>query len=65
MKLIEDRLELKEIVESFDGLDIVIRDFDKDLAKIASEIRPLTRKFGLSLGDRSCLALRLQKMQLQ
>ncbi len=37
------------------GLEIV--DFDFEQAVKAAELRPLTKHLGLSLGDRSCLAL--------
>jgi ribonuclease VapC len=37
------------------GIDVVA--FDGDLALDAGALRPLTRAAGLSLGDRSCLAL--------
>jgi PIN domain nuclease of toxin-antitoxin system len=37
------------------GVDVVA--FDGDLALDAGALRPLTRAAGLSLGDRSCLAL--------
>jgi PIN domain nuclease of toxin-antitoxin system len=34
-----------------------IADFDKEQAKIVGSLVPQTRSFGLSLGDRACLAL--------
>lgn len=34
-----------------------IVDFTKDLAWEAARLRPLTKQYGLSLGDRACLAL--------
>lgn len=37
------------------GLDVV--PFDEAQAVIAAGFRPITRKLGLSLGDRCCLAL--------
>ncbi len=37
------------------GLEVI--DFDEDLAYRAGMLRPLTKLLGLSLGDRSCLAL--------
>jgi ribonuclease VapC len=43
--------------EAFDLLDIEVVTFDRVQASKAAELRPLTRKLGLSLGDRSCLAL--------
>jgi PIN domain nuclease of toxin-antitoxin system len=37
------------------GFDIVA--YDSGLARRAGELRPLTRRLGLSLADRACLAL--------
>ncbi|MGH8147753.1 MAG: PIN domain-containing protein [Rhodanobacteraceae bacterium] len=37
------------------GLEVV--PFDEAQANLAAELRPDTRKLGLSLGDRCCLAL--------
>ena len=31
-------------------------EFDRDVAVLAGNLRPLTRQLGLSLGDRACLA---------
>jgi ribonuclease VapC len=39
------------------GLGLTIEPVDADLAFEAANLRPLTRAFGLSLGDRACLAL--------
>lgn len=39
------------------GLEVTIAPFDQSLARLAAELRPPTRKLGLSLGDRACLAL--------
>ncbi|MGK7346027.1 MAG: type II toxin-antitoxin system VapC family toxin [Candidatus Nitrospinota bacterium M3_3B_026] len=36
------------------GLEIV--DFNEEMAFEAGKLRPVTRKLGLSLGDRACLA---------
>lgn len=38
-----------------------IVEFDTALAEIAGALRPLTRSKGLSLGDRCCLALAMQR----
>ncbi|WP_035705430.1 type II toxin-antitoxin system VapC family toxin [Niveispirillum irakense] len=43
------------------GLGIEIIDFDTDQAVRAAALREPTRKAGLSLGDRACLALALQR----
>jgi ribonuclease VapC len=37
------------------GIDVVA--YDAALARRAGQLRPLTKKFGLSLADRACLAL--------
>jgi ribonuclease VapC len=38
-------------------LDLDVVDFDAPQAKVAGDLRALTRTHGLSLGDRACLAL--------
>jgi ribonuclease VapC len=38
-------------------LDLDVVDFDALQAKVAGDLRALTRAHGLSLGDRACLAL--------
>ncbi|HUP24948.1 MAG TPA: type II toxin-antitoxin system VapC family toxin [Thermoanaerobaculia bacterium] len=45
--------------EILGSLPIEVHDFTTDLAYRAAEIRLSTRKLGLSLGDRACLALGL------
>lgn len=42
-----------------DSLPLQIQDFTADLAYRAAELRRPTKKLGLSLGDRACLALGL------
>jgi PIN domain nuclease of toxin-antitoxin system len=37
-----------------------IVDFTEDLAWEAARLRPLTKQYGLSLGDRACLALAIK-----
>ena len=44
------------IRESIRDLKIDIVDFDEELAYQVAALRPATRDFGLSLGDRACLA---------
>lgn len=39
------------------SLEMNIIAFNENLAVVAGTLRPLTRKYGLSLGDRCCLAL--------
>jgi PIN domain nuclease of toxin-antitoxin system len=38
-------------------LDLEVVDFDASQARVAGNLRPLTRARGLSLADRACLAL--------
>ena len=44
-------------VADFTRLRLKVVDFDFKQAQKAAQLRPLTRHLGLSLGDRSCLAL--------
>lgn len=41
------------------SLDLQIRDFDEEAAHACAALRRSTRKRGLSIGDRACLALGL------
>jgi PIN domain nuclease of toxin-antitoxin system len=60
-KLIDAGLPEEDARESVDLLGIEVIDFDADLAQLAATLRPKTKKLGLSLGDRSCLALGLAR----
>jgi PIN domain nuclease of toxin-antitoxin system len=40
-------------------LSLRVADFDEPQARLAAYLRPRTRRAGLSLGDRACLALGL------
>jgi ribonuclease VapC len=46
-----------EVRRMLDRLPIVVVDFDSDLALSAGLMLIVARPFGLSLGDRACLAL--------
>jgi PIN domain nuclease of toxin-antitoxin system len=59
-KLIEAGIPSKEAFETVDLLGIEVVDFNAEQALAAASLRPATRKSGLSLGDRCCLALGLQ-----
>lgn len=63
-KLIEAGLPEEDAQESFDLLSIEIINFNADLARLAAALRPTTKKMGLSLGDRSCLALGLERRNI-
>jgi ribonuclease VapC len=46
-----------DIRSMLDGLRLNLVPFDADLAYVAGLLLPMTRRAGLSLGDRACLAL--------
>lgn len=56
-KLIERGLLTRTTSSDFQQLGVEIVEHDFEQAMKAAELRPLTRHLGLSLGDRSCLAL--------
>jgi ribonuclease VapC len=56
-KLNEAGMPEDAIHKSLDSLGLEIVDFDSELAYLAGLLRPLTKRAGLSLGDRCCLAL--------
>lgn len=56
-KLIEDDVPETEIRRAIGRLELDVRAFDEHHAFIAASLRRATRAFGLSLGDRACLAL--------
>ena len=56
-KLVDDGTSDDEIDEALSGLRFVTVPFDQSLAMAAGKLRRSTRRVGLSLGDRACLAL--------
>jgi len=44
-----------------EGLGCEVCPFTVDQARTAAELRSITRPFGLSLGDRACLALAIER----
>jgi PIN domain nuclease of toxin-antitoxin system len=58
-KLIEAGGAAATTRQILEGLSIEIDDFTADLAYRAADLRGSTKKLGLSLGDRACLALGL------
>jgi PIN domain nuclease of toxin-antitoxin system len=56
-KLTERNVPAQSVIESLSDLDLDVRPFDRSQAMQAGLLRPATRAFGLSLGDRACLAL--------
>jgi ribonuclease VapC len=56
-KLVERGTAAELAWSSLVDLDLEVIDFDAAQAKVAGDLRSLTRAHGLSLGDRACLAL--------
>jgi PIN domain nuclease of toxin-antitoxin system len=44
-----------------EGLQCEVCFFTDEQARVAAELKPMTRPFGLSLGDRACLALAIDR----
>jgi PIN domain nuclease of toxin-antitoxin system len=59
-KLSEIGMPPEDIAGALDGLGLVVHDFDREDARTAGMLRPATKKLGLSLGDRACLALAMR-----
>ena len=60
-KLIDAGMPEEAARESVDLLGVEVIGFDADLAHHPATLRSATRRFGLSLGDRCCLALGLTR----
>lgn len=60
-RLIDRGASREQARERLEGYGLVIRPFDESLAMEAGFLRPATRRYGLSLGDRACLALALRE----
>jgi ribonuclease VapC len=56
-KLVDGGMDEETADRLIDTLQLSVVPFDRTQARLAGSLRPLTRKFGLSLGDRACLAL--------
>src|SRR5215831_17398069 len=59
-KLVDAGMPIDTAAESLDLLRLEIIDFTRALAVRAASLRQATRKRGLSLGDRCCLALGIE-----
>lgn len=56
-KLSDAGLPFKEAVRAVRRLDLTVVGMNENQAERSAALRPLTRKAGLSLGDRACIAL--------
>ena len=52
--------EAAELLGDLESLGLVLAPFSASQASIAGSLREPTREFGLSLGDRACLALAIE-----
>ena len=53
----DDGVETRGLREDLASLGFTLEPFSADQAEIAGRLKERTRQFGLSLGDRACLAL--------
>lgn len=56
-KLVERGMSTPDALRAVGGIGVSIVDFDSSQAERTGELRMETKRFGLSLGDRACLAL--------
>lgn len=56
-KFAEKGILNQQMIDDFQQLGLEIIDFDFEQSVKVAELKPLTKHLGLSLGDRSCLAL--------
>lgn len=56
-KLAERGLHADDMARELSAFGLDVIPFDEEQAHLAAALRPVTRALGLSLGDRSCLAL--------
>jgi ribonuclease VapC len=56
-KLVETGIDEATVDGLIDNLQLKVIPFDRTQARVAGSLRAATRKVGLSLGDRACLAL--------
>jgi ribonuclease VapC len=60
-RMIDRGAQLQQAWSWIEGLQCEICFFTDEQARVAAELRPMTRPFGLSLGDRACLALAIDR----
>jgi PIN domain nuclease of toxin-antitoxin system len=58
-KLVDKGMTSADAVAAIDNLELEFIAQDKHQAEINADLRPISKPFGLSLGDRACLALGL------
>lgn len=60
-KLCDRGLPIEEALGAVRELNAELVPFDMDQAARTGALRPMTRRFGLSLGDRACLSLAIER----
>ena len=60
-RLVDRGASREEALRSLRRVGPAVRPFDESLALDASFLRAATRQYGLSLGDRACLALAMRE----
>ena len=60
-KLSDRGTDDEEIRTTLESVSVKVVDFDDSQAIATGDLRKMTRKFGLSLGDRACLALAIRE----
>lgn len=58
-KLVDKGMPLEVVISAIENLELTFVAQDEQQAQVNAELRPLSKAFGLSLGDRACLALGL------
>jgi PIN domain nuclease of toxin-antitoxin system len=56
-RFIRDGVDVKPLLQHLEKTSIAFIPFNQEHALHAAELIPLTKPYGLSLGDRACLAL--------
>jgi PIN domain nuclease of toxin-antitoxin system len=58
-KLVDEKMPMEEILAVISSLELEFIPQDEQQARLTGELRTVSKAFGLSLGDRACLALGL------
>lgn len=60
-KLVDKNMPIEEILAVISSLELEFIPQDEQQARLTGELRSVSKSFGLSLGDRACLALGLAR----
>lgn len=60
-RLVDLGMPQEMALKQLSGFGLHVVPFDLPFASTVMKLRPLTRRFGLSLGDRACLALAIRE----